>query len=96
MINATVLSAILTIIYITVITVAGELYPPLKEFLAKNFSHHWIGKSITAILVFVVFAGLLLVLKPKIKTAFLLNLLSAISIVSALILFSFFAWESFR
>ena len=39
MINATVLSAILTIIYITVITVAGELYPPLKEFLAKTPDH---------------------------------------------------------
>ena len=42
MINATVLSAILTIIYITVITVAGELYPPLKEFLPSldRQKHH--------------------------------------------------------
>ena len=57
MINATVLSAIITIIYITTITVAADLYPPLKEFLANVFSHHWIGKSITAILIFAIFTG---------------------------------------
>ena len=96
MINATVLSAIITIIYITTITVAADLYPPLKEFLANVFSHHWIGKSITAILIFAIFTGLFLVLKPKTKPSFLLNLLTAVSILATLVILTFFTWESSR
>jgi len=96
MINATVLSAIITIIYITAITVAADLYPPLKEFLANVFSHHWIGKSITAILIFAIFTGLFLVLKPKTKPSFLLNLLTAVSILATLVILTFFTWESSR
>lgn len=96
MTNAAVISAIFTIIYITVITVAGELNPSLKDFLAKTFSHHWIGKSITSFLIFAIFAGLFLILRLKIKPSSLLNLLTAVSIISALILFVFFAWETLR
>ena len=75
---------------------AADLYPPLKEFLANVFSHHWIGKSITAILIFAIFTGLFLVLKPKTKPSFLLNLLTAVSILATLVILTFFTWESSR
>ena len=96
MTNAVILSTILTIIYITVITVAADLYPPLKEFLANTFSHHWIGKSVTAIVIFVLFKVIVLSLKPKIKTAFLLNWLTIISVLATLVILAFFTWETQR
>ena len=96
MTNAAILSAIITIIYITVVTIIAELYPSLKVFLANTFSHHWIGKSITAILIFAIFVGLFLIFKPKIKPTFLLNLLTAVSVLSGFIILAFFTWETLR
>ena len=96
MTNAVILSAILTIIYITVITVAADLYPPLKEALKNASSHHWIGKSITAIVIFVIFKAIFVSLKPKIKTALLLNWLTIVSVLATLVILAFFTWETLR
>lgn len=94
--NALTLSATITIIYITALTISAELYAPLKTFLSNSFSHHWIGKSITSIVVFAVFLVLFMVLRPKSKAPTLLNLLSTVSILSAVVLFAFFTWETLK
>ena len=96
MANATILSAIITVIYITAVTVTADLYTPLKEALKNICSHHWIGKSITAILVFAIFWGLFLLIKPKTKPSLLLNLLTVVSILAAFVIFIFFTWETLR
>lgn len=52
-------AAILTVIFITVITVWAELFVPLKDWL-KNFSgHHWTSKSIFSALLYGISTALL-------------------------------------
>ena len=48
------LSAIAAIVTIVAITITGELYAPLKDWLKTTFTHHWLGKSIISIAVFAV------------------------------------------
>jgi hypothetical protein len=45
-IYAFALSAMLAMITIAVLTVAGDLYKPLKSWLAETFYHHWVGKGV--------------------------------------------------
>ena len=50
---ASALAAIITIVFVVVITVWAELSIPLKDWL-KNFSgHHWTSKSIFSALLYV-------------------------------------------
>ncbi len=45
-------SAIITIVFVVVIVIWAELFPPLKVWL-KNFSgHHWTSKSILSVLLY--------------------------------------------
>lgn len=50
------IATIVTIVYIPLITVAGELYPPLKDFLKSVFWHHWLGKSVVLVILFITVA----------------------------------------
>ncbi|MBI2096720.1 MAG: hypothetical protein HYT40_01000 [Candidatus Sungbacteria bacterium] len=52
-------AAILTIIFVVVITIWAELSAPLKDWL-KNFSgHHWTSKSIFSVILYAVVAAIL-------------------------------------
>lgn len=52
-------AAIITTIFVVVITIWAELSAPLKDWL-KNFSgHHWVSKSIFSALLYVSVAALL-------------------------------------
>lgn len=54
LIFASALAAIITIIFVVIITIWAELSIPLKDWL-KNFSgHHWVSKSIFSVLLYVV------------------------------------------
>ncbi len=56
-------AAILTIIFVVVITIWAELSVPLKDWL-KNFSgHHWTSKSIFSVLLYAI-ATIVLYLSP--------------------------------
>ena len=51
-------AAIITIVFVVVITIWAELSVPLKNWL-KNFSgHHWTSKSIFSVLVYTVVTAL--------------------------------------
>ncbi|MEK7171397.1 MAG: hypothetical protein AAB739_00665 [Patescibacteria group bacterium] len=50
------IAAIVSIIYIPLITIAAELYAPLKDFLKSVFWHHWLGKSVILIILFIAVA----------------------------------------
>lgn len=43
----------MAIILITVITITGEYYAPLKDWLKNVFTHHWLGKGALAIIIFI-------------------------------------------
>lgn len=47
------IAAIVSIIYIPLITIASELYAPLKDLLKNIFWHHWLGKSVVLIILFI-------------------------------------------
>lgn len=89
--QAVILSTILTIVTIVFLTVFGELNPGFKAWLANAFSHHWIGKSVISVLVFLVLTTFFNVLKlPKISTVFLIWLLVVVANLSFGILLAFF------
>lgn len=59
LIIASSLSATLTVIFVTIITIVAELTPSFKEFLKNLSGHHWTSKSILS-LVFYIAAMILL------------------------------------
>jgi uncharacterized membrane protein YqhA len=58
-----VMSAIITVLGITFMTVYAEFNAAFKNFLKATFYHHWIGKGVLAIVIFFIFAHLI-----KLKT----------------------------
>lgn len=63
LINSSAYAAIITIVFVVVITVWAELLVPLKDWL-KNFSgHHWTSKSIFSVLLYAV-ATIVLYVSP--------------------------------
>ena len=89
------IAAIFTILYIPAITVAGELIKPLKDFLKNVFWHHWLGKSVILIAVFII-ASLLF---GKIKDENVLSdekyfsWITRLAFLGALAIFVFFTYE---
>ena len=96
--NACMWGAIGAIIFVVVVTVAADLYLPLKDLLKGIFSHHWVGKGILAVLVF---GACSLVTFPfslnasAQRTTKHLTYLFGVSVAGALSLFIFFVYEAF-
>jgi len=53
LIYASSLSAALTALFVTLITIKAELYAPLKTWLANLSGHHWTSKSILSLALYV-------------------------------------------
>lgn len=92
-------AAIITIVFIVIITVWTELSAPLKDWL-KNFSgHHWISKSILSALLYAI-AVITLYLAPqrhsddRLKRT--LNYLLIFTIFGIIIITLFFAGHYFK
>jgi hypothetical protein len=54
-------ATVASIWFVTAVTLAAELSPPLKAFIATVFLHHWLGKSILTLVVF----GLVVAATPQ-------------------------------
>ena len=94
--RAIILSAILTIAVIVFLTIFGELNAEFKTWLSGTFFHHWIGKSIISVLVFLVSMPIFYVLRlKKISTVFLIWILAAVANLSFGILLAFFFLETY-
>jgi hypothetical protein len=90
-------SAIFTVIFIAIATVLSELYHPFKSWLAETFTHHWIGKGVLAVIVFLgmrffysffYFHRIPVGVDTRLRKALLI--LFWITIISSLILLGFF------
>ncbi|MDP2632837.1 MAG: hypothetical protein Q8P25_03915 [Candidatus Curtissbacteria bacterium] len=85
------LSSTVAVISVVLLTLFSELYPPLKNWLASNFSHHWIGKSVLSILIFAVFIIIFQIFKLKnlspTKAIWILIIVSNLSFVTLLAFF---------
>lgn len=97
-INALLAGAIVATVFVVVITIAGELYAPLKNILKEQHYHHWVGKSIWSVIFFVITAGGYYVVMRSAtneSTVRLIRILSWMVVFSALALFIFFVYEFF-
>tara|TARA_B100000745_G_scaffold219274_1_gene145997 strand:+ start:10164 stop:10487 length:324 start_codon:yes stop_codon:yes gene_type:complete len=52
-VNAAAEAAGLVAILVTIITIVGEVWLPLKDTLKLIFTHHWLGKSALSLALFV-------------------------------------------
>lgn len=94
-INTTALSISTTIVIwlIVAMTIIAELSESFKLFIARIGGHHWVGKSITAIIIFVVLY--LIFIKAKESDNVLKSALWVVGsmVLGGLIIFSFFLWH---
>jgi hypothetical protein len=49
---------IVTMIFITGITILADLIIPVKTWLASTYGHHWVGKGILSVVLFIVLTAL--------------------------------------
>lgn len=97
-VNSFIISAIITVVFITAITIFADLKPLLKDWLKDNFYHHWVGKGILASMIFVIF-GFLIYFFPlgsgsgKIKISAIILFLTAI--LASLAILCFYIIETF-
>jgi len=95
--DSLILSSILVVIFIPAVTVAAELIPPLKEWLKNTFSHHWIGKSIISLILFVAFGVLTFAIPYKTnleRINRLILILITLTFLATLTIFGFFSYEA--
>ena len=96
LIRSAALGAILSIVAVTIITIAGELYAPLKDWLKSAFTHHWLGKSIISVAVFVIFwiLGMATFRADEDKTRQSVSVLFTVAVFCTLALAAFFIYHS--
>jgi len=96
LVNGILLGAIGAVILVTLLTIIGDLYAPLKNLLKDAHYHHWVGKGVWAAVLFVIIVfGYILGAKNSNKkiTDKLLKILSCVAIISAVALILFFVYE---
>lgn len=87
------LATIVASLYIPLVTIAGELNAPFKNFFKNIFWHHWLGKGIVLILLYIVCVLLFSKTKESGKEERWLSWTAGISVISALSIFIFFVVE---
>lgn len=85
------IAAIVSIIYIPLITIIAELFSPLKDFLKNVFWHHWLGKSIILLFLFIATASIASLFKKNDDKPLLS--ITCLSFISALAILLFFMVE---
>lgn len=94
-INSTALSisTIIVIWLVVVMTIVSEISESLHSFLAKVGGHHWVGKGITAVVVFILLN--LIFSKMKESENVLKNTVYIVvsTVLGGLIIFGFFLWH---
>lgn len=73
---------------LALMVIVSELFPPFKELLTSLFSHHWIGKVVITLSVFVL-AGFLVKKQVSEKTAFY-SVIGSLVVILAFYMFLFF------
>lgn len=89
-------SSTATIIVIFLMTVFSDKNPGFKAWLTSMFSHHWIGKSVLSVVVFVILFLLFYIIKPKISLVLSVWVLAISAGLFTFLTFVFFALETFK
>ncbi len=93
---ASCIGAIAAIILTVAITIGGELYAPLKDWLKTTFTHHWLGKSVISVAVFAVILFItkfLPVPESEERIARLISILALVAILGTFSLIGFYTYE---
>ncbi len=96
-IYAFALSAMVSVATIALLTVAGELHKPLKNWLAETFYHHWVGKGIISFVGFYILGYALLSFmsgRRKSLSTYIMWLFW-ISLLSTVVITGFYYYETF-
>jgi len=94
--NAFIAGAIVSSVFVVASTIGGELYKPFKDWLAGTFYHHWVGKGILSIVIFLAVALLyaFIVKHPtEERVRRILLALFAVIVLSALAILLFYLYE---
>ena len=97
--NSFIIGAIASIVFIALITIAADLFPLLKNSLKLKFYHHWIGKGVLAIFVFIIVHGFFFYSSRKKESRNKLSenlwILAAVSILGTFSIFFFYIIEAY-
>lgn len=91
-------SVIVVVVFITAVTIGGELLPAFKGWLKEIFFHHWIGKGVLSVALFFVVGvvGYLFSLrKSEMSISSTLMVLFWVSLIAICSILGFFVYESF-
>jgi len=96
-VNSFIISASIAVIFIVAVTIMGELYAPLKDWLKNAFTHHWIGKGAISFIGFYLISFLLYsAMSENInRTVLLLNILTCIVGAGIIAIIGFYYYEAF-
>lgn len=59
LIIASAYAALVSVLFVVIITIISELVPSLKDWLKNLFGHHWVSKSILSVLLYLIVAKIL-------------------------------------
>lgn len=93
LVYASSIAAIISILFVTVVTIWGESSPALKDWLKALTGHHWTSKSILSLGIYFVGTALFYVLPKKMGDETVRKYLKALlvaSILGTIIVFLFF------
>ncbi len=98
LIYASAVAAIISIAYVTAITIGAELSAPFKSFLKSLTGHHWTTKSVSALILYflvlaLVFAFSKTINAPRVDRT--VRWLVAVSVFATAAIFLFFVWHFF-
>jgi len=93
-----VYGSIISVIFVVLVTILGELIPPIKDFLKEQHDHHWIGKGIWTMSIFAGASALFSLLSRSSvysdeQLAKWIRILSWCTIAGVFVLFFFFGYE---
>lgn len=90
LITATALGAIASALLIVLLTIGGEEWAPLKNWLKATFFHHWLGKSYLSIALFALITAVSYPFTKHARSTRVLWLCFGIAALSACALIVFF------
>ena len=83
-------AAIISVLFVVVITIWADLAPALKDWLKSVTGHHWVTKSLGVVLVYLVALFLFYVFGKEGNTRRALNLLIFVTVLGFAALLGFY------
>lgn len=90
LVYSTAIATIIASLALTIIIISAEEFAAFKDWLKQNFYHHWLGKSIVTLGLFIAISVLLSIKREVSKLASIILIESMVVIFSVLVIAGFF------